>query len=82
VRDALRMAADIAWPEDINFFANSHFDFPLYDVGERFVRMNVQRSADTRLIMDLEQGHLVRQTAEISERKRAKVRIKLLWREV
>jgi hypothetical protein len=53
------MAAYVARPENINFFADGHFDFAFDHVGERFMLVNVQRGAYTGLIVNFEERHFL-----------------------
>src|SRR5215475_5023192 len=59
MRNSLWMAADIPGAKNIDFFTYRHFDLSFNDVGERFMRMNMQWSANTRLIMNLQQSHFI-----------------------
>ena len=54
--NSLGMTTDIPRAKNIDFFADRHFDFAFDDVGERFMSMNMERSADTRLVKPLIKG--------------------------
>ena len=52
------MPANIARSHDELLRADSRFHFAPYNVGNRFVRVGVKRGANSRRIVDLEEGHL------------------------
>src|SRR5215470_1291117 len=51
------MPADIAWPHDENLTADRRFHFASHDVGDRFMRVCVERCADPGCVADLKKGH-------------------------
>ena len=59
MRFAGRVAAGIAWSEDMRFASDRRLDATAHDVHHRFVIVHMRRRAAARCILDLEQRHRV-----------------------
>src|SRR5918994_6210930 len=53
------MTANVARAENVNLFSHCHLDLSLNDICQGFVRMDMERRADSGLVMNLQKGHFV-----------------------